>query len=130
MSGSLSSTVHEAPRRVLVVDDNEDAADLLCSHLTASGVEASAAYDAQSAWDTATKLRPDTVLLDIELPDEAGDVLARRLRSAGLARSIVAMTGHSGAAARDAVQRGGFDGYLRKPCPLRDVDALLGIGSV
>ncbi len=120
--------VSAAPTRsVLIVDDNEDVADLLSDYLSRAGVEVGTAYDAAGAWTKATKLRPEIVLLDLELPDERGDVLARRLREAGLARSIVAMTGHSRAFVDESFESGAFDGYLQKPCPLDQIDALLGI---
>lgn len=115
-------------RRVLVVDDNEDAAELLTEHLREAGIDATAAYDAKSAWASAEQTHPDLVLVDIELPDEAGDALARRLRDAGLARAIVALSGHRGRHAHEIVERGGFDAYLPKPCPLRDIDSLVGVG--
>jgi hypothetical protein len=53
-------------RRVLVVDDNEDVADLLCDYLSSRGLEATSAHDARSALRTADTLRPDMVLLDID----------------------------------------------------------------
>jgi two-component system, OmpR family, response regulator len=114
---------------VLVVDDNADMADLLCEYLRSRGIEARSAYDAEGALEAAADLHPDLVLLDIELPDESGDVVARRLRKAGITRAILAMTGHTGSFAQRIVERGGFDGYVPKPCPLREIDALVGLGA-
>src|SRR5690606_31258054 len=70
-----------SPRRVLVVDDNVDAADSLRFVLELQGHDARVTYDAESALAAAGQLAPDFVLLDIGLPDIDGYETARRIRA-------------------------------------------------
>src|SRR5690606_1594565 len=71
------------PLRVLVVDDNRDAADCLVDLLLATGYQAEAAYDAPGALELAPRLRPQVAVVDIGLPLIDGYELARRLRERG-----------------------------------------------
>src|SRR5205814_3084476 len=84
-----------APRRVLVVDDNADAADSLAEYLATAGHEVRTAYAGQEALEAARAYRPEAVLLDIGLPGMDGYEVARRLRQEpGLERALlVALTG-------------------------------------
>jgi len=109
-------------RRVLVVDDNRDAADSLVALLALEGHEAMAAYDGHSAIRCAIEMRPDAVLLDIGLPDIGGDQVARQLRGRfGSRLRIVAISGWGQERDRLRALEAGCDAHLTKPA---DLDAL------
>jgi CheY-like chemotaxis protein len=104
-------------KRILVVDDNVDAATTLQLLLKSLGHEACAVYDGQQALSTAVSFRPDVVLLDIGMPGLDGYEVARRLRA--LRRSeplrIIAVTGWGQEADRTRSREAGFDVHLVKP---------------
>jgi signal transduction histidine kinase/ActR/RegA family two-component response regulator len=117
LPGDAERKTGAAPLRVLLVDDNVDAAHTLKLFLAAAGHEIEIAYCAADAIELAKVFRPDACLLDIGLPDFDGNELARRLRrmpqTAGSV--LVAMTGYGRQQDRDASQAAGFDHYLVKP---------------
>src|SRR5579859_5981126 len=84
------------PRRVLIVDDNEDAANSLAMVLKLGGHETASVYSSTAAIDAAKRFRPDVVLLDIGLPGMNGYELAQQLRELPGLRDIrlVAVTGY------------------------------------
>jgi CheY-like chemotaxis protein len=106
-----------ARRRVLVVDDNVDAAHSLARLLEAAGHDVSAVYDGLAALSQASQLRPDVILLDIGLPGLDGYEVARRLRSRPetAAALLVALTGYGQDEDRRRSQEAGFDHHLVKP---------------
>lgn len=110
-------------RRVLVVDDNVDAARSLAMLLTAWGHEASLAHDGPAALAEAARLAPDVVLLDIGLPRMDGYEVARRLRATpeGAGLLLIALTGYGQDEDRRRSREAGFDHHLVKPV---DTDAL------
>jgi CheY-like chemotaxis protein len=103
--------------RVLVVDDNEDAADSTAMLLSLDGFDAHSVHSAQEALDAAAILKPDVVLLDIGLPEMDGYDVARRLRalSDDTSPALIALTGYGQPADRDRALRAGFDKFLVKP---------------
>jgi signal transduction histidine kinase len=113
-------------RRVLVVDDNRDAADSLAMMLRLAGSRAIVAYHGADALDALSRELPDIMLLDIGLPGMSGyDVCraARSLPGGGTVR-IFALTGWGQPADREAARLAGFDGHLIKPA---DHDTLFSI---
>lgn len=110
-------------RRVLVVDDNADSANMLAMLLRLAGHDAQAAYDGTSALARAASFVPEVAFLDIHLPDMTGYDLARQLRQqpqfAGLL--LVAMTGFDDDEDRRQAREAGFDHHLAKPA---DPDAV------
>lgn len=116
-----------APRRVLVVDDNLDAAEGLAMLLALKGHEVSTAYDGQGAIERARDLAPDVVLLDIGLPRLDGFEVARRLREEHPARPmlLVALTGYGQERDRLRAREAGFDHHLLKPVRLEMLEQLL-----
>ncbi|MCU6501282.1 response regulator [Rugamonas sp. A1-17] len=110
--------------RVLVVDDNVDAAQTLQLLLDASGHEVLVAHTALAALEIAQRQAPELCLLDIGLPDVSGNELARGLRALPqTAKStLVAVTGYGSREDRDLANEAGFDHYFVKPV---DVEALL-----
>ncbi len=103
--------------RVLVVDDNVDAADTVTMLLQMSGHEVQAAYSSQTALETAVEYQPDFVLLDIGLPDMDGYEVARHLRQQPQTKDVwlIAMTGYGQDSDRQRAQETGFDHHLVKP---------------
>jgi signal transduction histidine kinase/ActR/RegA family two-component response regulator len=114
--------------RVLVVDDNRDAADSLVMLLRHSGAHAWAVYDGPAALATIARDRPDVVLLDLGMPGMDGYEIARRIRARpdGGAISLVALTGWNQELARARTHDAGFDGHLSKPAELDALLAVLG----
>ena len=115
-----------ASRRVLVVDDNADAAESLAMLLTFSGHETRQAHDGAEAVKTAEEFRPDVVLLDIGLPVMNGYEACRRLRQEPWGRSmlLVALTGWGQEEDREQSRDAGFDVHMVKPV---DHEALLDV---
>jgi CheY-like chemotaxis protein len=112
--------------RVLVVDDNEDAAQFLAIYLRMVGHEVRCALDGAQALAVAAELEPDAVVLDIGLPDMNGYEVARRLRATPRPpRLLVALTGWGAAEDRQLAREAGFDHHLTKPADPTRVQALL-----
>ncbi|HSN19359.1 MAG TPA: ATP-binding protein [Usitatibacter sp.] len=105
-----------APRRILVVDDNRDAADSLCMLLKSRGHEVRVAYDGLEAVGAAVTFQPEVVLLDIGLPKLSGYEAARRIREArGDRVLLMAVTGWGQEEDRRRAMEAGFDHHLTKP---------------
>jgi CheY-like chemotaxis protein len=104
-------------RRVLVVDDNVDAADSLALLLKLTGQEVRVAHDGPTALLVAEAFRPQVVLLDIGMPGMDGYEVARRLRGQPEGRSalVVALTGWGQDHDRRRSAEAGFDHHLVKP---------------
>jgi len=119
-----------AGQRILVVDDNRDAADTLAMLLDADGAQARAVYDGQAALDALAGLRPHTVLLDLGMPEMDGLEVARRIRAdpAWAGVRIVALTGWGQESDRERTRGAGFDFHLTKPVDLNVLHAWLGAG--
>ena len=115
------------PRRILVVDDNEDAANSLTMVLQLDGHEVECAYTAEAALDRAAHFRPDVALLDIGLPGMSGYELAQRLRELpDFARvHLVALTGYGQSEDKARAQASGFDSHLVKPAEFRALHEIL-----
>jgi CheY-like chemotaxis protein len=113
--------------RVMVVDDNVDAAQMLAALLEVQGHAVCVEYDAKGALERARRERPEVLLLDIGLPDMDGYELARRLRnlpeSAGA--TLVALTGYGQSQDRKEAEQAGFDHYLVKPADMEQVNDVL-----
>jgi len=111
-------------RRILIVDDHRDSAELMALVLTREGHETSIAYDAASALALAPRVRPDIAFLDIGLPDKDGFELLALLRELPeLAPTLfVAVTGYE-----DLVHSpsSGFDAHLAKPVDLAALESLV-----
>lgn len=103
--------------RVLVVDDNVDAAQSLALLLEGSGHDVQMAFDGPTALTVAFDYRPNVILLDIGLPGIDGFEVAKRLRQHPIFSSVVvvAMTGYGQVADKKRSQEAGFDHHLVKP---------------
>jgi CheY-like chemotaxis protein len=106
-----------APRKVLIVEDNDDARDMLHRALEFSGHEVREARDGTSGLALAAEAHPDVALIDIGLPDLDGYEGARRLRAApgGRRMGLIAITGYGQAEDQRRAYEAGFDAHLTKP---------------
>jgi two-component system CheB/CheR fusion protein len=113
--------------RVLVVDDNMDAAQSLALVLESWGCEVHLAYDGPGALETAAACRPEVVLLDIKMPRMDGYQVAEQLRrnEDGDGLTLVAMTGCGQDEDRDRALQAGFDYFMVKPVDPGDLKDLL-----
>jgi CheY-like chemotaxis protein len=105
------------PRRVLIVDDNEDGAELLDVALQAVGHTTRVAHNGTAALHAAGDFLPEIALIDIGLPVMDGYELATKLRAlfGAACPRLVAVTGYSQDSDRQRAREAGFDGYLAKP---------------
>ena len=112
---------------MLVVDDNEDSAEMLAKLLKRTGHDVRTAYSGPAALDVAAAHLPDAVLLDIGLPGINGYEVARRLRLLPHLKGvkIVAMTGYGQDTDRQLAREAGFDSHLTKPVDFVKVEELL-----
>jgi signal transduction histidine kinase/CheY-like chemotaxis protein len=112
-----------AARRVLVVEDNVDAAEVLSEFLAAAGHDVEVAHDGPTALEAAERRMPEVVLLDIGLPGMDGYETARRLRerAAGRAPVLIAVSGYGQEEDRRRSREAGIAHHLTKPV---DLDAL------
>lgn len=127
--GTLASTIHGL--RVLVVDDNEDAADMLAQALALKGHHIRVAHDGPSALRVAEDFQPAVAFLDIGLPVMDGYELARRLRTLhGMAQlRMIAVTGYAQDGDRHRSRAAGFETHLVKPVNLDTLETLLTVGK-
>ncbi len=114
-----------AGRRVLVVDDNRDAAELLAEGLRLQGHDVRVAYDGPGALEIAGGFEAEVALLDIGLPVMNGYELAHRLRERGLRCHLVAVTGYGQEADRIRAREHGFDAHVVKPVDLERIRELV-----
>jgi two-component system CheB/CheR fusion protein len=117
VNGSTPALEPQAKHRVLVVDDNVDAADSLAILVGLDGHEVVTAHDGFAALQTAQTFHPEIILLDIGLPRMDGYEVARRLRAQARGREFIlaAVTGYGHNEDRLRAQEAGFDHHLVKP---------------
>ncbi|NNG25586.1 hybrid sensor histidine kinase/response regulator [Telluria aromaticivorans] len=128
MAGVDSPAAVPAASRILVVDDNADAAEMLLMALELFGCEARAVHSATAALEMAREFAPDIALLDIGLPDLNGYELARRLRAleGGSRMTLIAATGWGQEKDRQRAFDAGFDHHLTKPIDFERLRSVLG----
>ena len=117
--------------RVLVVDDNEDAARMMVMMLENAGHQVRMAHTGLAALQVALEHRPTVMLLDIGLPELNGYEVAKRIRQhPALERSVlIAVTGYGQEADMQTSIRAGFDYHLVKPTDFRNVQQILAIAA-
>lgn len=116
-----------AGRRILIVDDNADAADTLAMALRLSDHSVKVVYEGRAALAEAEVMQPELILLDIGLPGMDGYQVARQLRENPRTRAItlVAVTGYGQPSDRQRAQEAGFDHHFVKPVDLDVLDSFL-----
>jgi signal transduction histidine kinase/ActR/RegA family two-component response regulator len=117
----------QRPRRILVVDDNEDSAESLAVMLRLAGHDVSTAHDGPSALESAQARAPEVILLDIGLPGMSGYDVARTLREqdGALKPLLIALTGYGQVEDRRRAQEAGFDLHFVKPLDLPRLERVL-----
>jgi len=110
------------PRKLLIVEDNQDNRELAIKVLKNKGYEIIEAVDGEEAIEKAISEKPDLILLDISLPKLDGYEVAKRLKSMEEFQEIpiVAFTAHAMKGDREKVIAGGFEGYISKPINVRE----------
>lgn len=111
--------------RVLIVDDNEAAANGLATLLRHVGNEVETAYLGADVADTVRTFNPAVIVLDIGLPDMTGYDVAEQLRTSGFKGRIIALTGYGQDEDKKKAEAAGFDHHLTKPVGLADLQAVL-----
>jgi CheY-like chemotaxis protein len=126
-ASSSDGTPGGETRRVLIVDDNTDAADSLAAVLRLRGHEVQTVNDGPASLDAAAAFRPEVVLLDIGLPGLNGYEVARRLRQDDATRQakLIAVTGYGQDEDRARSSEAGFDRHLVKPVEPGEILRLL-----
>jgi signal transduction histidine kinase/CheY-like chemotaxis protein len=114
-------------RRVLIVEDNEDAAETLREVLELARHEVAVAHDGATALELARRFRPEVVLCDIGLPSTDGYAVARAFRADPELRSahLVALTGYATPEDHLRAHEAGFDQHLAKPAPIEAIERIL-----
>ena len=119
-------TTHGESRRVVVVDDNEDARTTFADFVASLGHDVRSASNGPDALDLVREFRPTAVLLDIGLPGMDGYEVARRLRlEHGPGLLVVAVTGYGREEDRRKAREAGFDLHLTKPVNLSIIGVIL-----
>lgn len=113
--------------RILVVDDNQDGADLMAVLLRLQGHAVEVAHDGVSALKCAAAFDPDVVLLDIGLPGLNGYEVAKQLRDTSMQhpQCLIAMTGYGTDEDRRRTEEAGFDHHIVKPVEPAELNAVL-----
>jgi CheY-like chemotaxis protein len=117
-----------APKRILLVDDNRDAAHGMASLLERRGNEVVLAHDGAEAVKAAEHYRPNVILMDVGMPEMNGYDATRRIREQAWGRSIfiVALTGWGQESDRADSREAGCDAHLVKPVRLAQLEDVLG----
>jgi CheY-like chemotaxis protein/anti-sigma regulatory factor (Ser/Thr protein kinase) len=129
-SDSRPAPDREIPRRrILVVDDNQDAADTIALSLSSRGHDVQVAYDGTDALARAASFEPDTVLLDLGMPGLDGYTVAGEMRRQPWGRRtyLIALTGWGQLVDRQRTTAAGFDRHLVKP--VGDAELVQALGS-
>jgi two-component system, sensor histidine kinase len=113
--------------RILVVDDNRDAADSLAEVLRLFGHEVFVGHSGREALELGARERPEAIVLDIGMPDMTGYEVARRIRREAWGRGVflLAMTGWGQVDDKEQARASGFDQHLTKPVDPDQVELLL-----
>jgi CheY-like chemotaxis protein len=120
------------PLRILIIEDNVDAARTLAKLLMRYGHEVTTAYQGPAGLESARTLRPEVVLCDLGLPEMDGYEIARALRSDPATQSIrlIAVSGYGQEDDRRHSEEAGFDLHLTKPVDPTELQRLLAVLKV
>ncbi|WP_288381295.1 PAS domain S-box protein [uncultured Massilia sp.] len=126
-AAALAAQARDAGLRILIADDNVDAAHLLADLLEISGHAVSAVHDGREALEHITADRPDMAILDIGMPGLNGYEVARTIRATpGMDGTVlVALTGWGGELDRSRSKEAGFDAHLTKPASVDELERMI-----
>jgi PAS domain S-box-containing protein len=113
------------PLRVLVIDDNQDSADMSCLMLQIFGYTTEAVYSARKGIELVERTQPDAVCCDIGLPEMDGYEVARELRRRGYRGLLIAVSGYGQEEDKRLSREAGFDAHLVKPVEPEDLHQAL-----
>lgn len=118
---------HE-PLCILVIDDNQDAADVLGMLLRVLGHQVHIAHGGRAALERVELLHPDLIFLDLGMPHIDGYEVARHVRQDPrlTGTRLIAVTGYADQRRRELAAEAGFDDYLIKPTNVADLQAVIG----
>lgn len=125
--GAAVENLKPSSRRILIGEDNKDAADSLKIVLTRDGHSVRVAYDGKSTLRAAAEFQPEVILLDIGLPDIDGCEVARVLRQTMPHVVVIAISGWGQEEDRRRSREAGFDHHLVKPVRIADIRRLLAL---
>ncbi|MEL7559671.1 ATP-binding protein [Stutzerimonas chloritidismutans] len=127
-SRDLNESVTLNKRLVLVADDNQDIAETMAEILRLEGHEVHLAFDGIEAFERYLQLKPEVVVLDIGMPGQRGDEVARTIRAhpSGASVRLIAITGWGQPSDREQALEAGFDIHMTKPVDLSRLIALVG----
>lgn len=115
--------IENGGHRILIVDDNADAAELLAEKLRRAGYQVDLAFDGRSGLAVARERRCQVALVDLGLPDLDGFDVCRALKEGQPEVRVVALTGYSDSTSRERASQVGFERFLVKPLDPRQVAA-------
>lgn len=115
----------ETAQKVLVVDDNETAADALSQLLRLRGYEVEVAYSGESAFDKALVFQPQVAIVDIGMPIMDGYALAIKFHQEDLSCTYIALTGYGQTHDKQKALLAGFDYHLTKPAGIKEIESIL-----
>ena len=113
------------PKRILIVDDNVDAAAALAALIRKDEHTVAVAHSGATGLETARKFQPDVALIDLGMPGMNGFEVAERMRAAHQDVLLIAVSGYSGEENRRRAKAAKFDEYIVKPLDVRALRALL-----
>jgi DNA-binding response OmpR family regulator len=123
---AVSSSADALARpKILVVDDNVDAADMLGLVLNQAGYEVCIAFDGKGALEVAREKAPEMAILDIGLPEMSGYELAPLLRASIGQVPLIALSGYGQESDRERSRQAGFDAHLVKPVSPSELEATI-----
>ena len=115
------------PKKILIVDDNQDGRELVVKVLKTRGYQTIEAVDGEEALEKAVAERPDLILMDRSLPKIDGYEVTRRLKAQEEFKDvpIVALTAHAMRGDREKALEAGCEGYISKPINVRELPELI-----
>jgi two-component system cell cycle response regulator DivK len=115
------------PKKILIVDDNQDSRELVVKVLKNKGYKTIEAVDGEEALEKVVSERPDLILMDRSIPKIDGYEVTRRLKSQEEFKGIpiVALTAHAMKGDREKALEAGCDGYISKPINVRELPELI-----
>jgi len=117
----------DLPKKILIVDDNQDSRELVVKILKVRGYQTIEAVDGEEALEKAVAERPDLILMDRSLPKIDGYEVTRRLKGQEEFKDIpiVALTAHAMRGDREKALKAGCEGYISKPINVRELPELV-----
>lgn len=117
----------DLPKKILIVDDNQDSRELVVKVLKTRGYQTIEAVDGEEALEKAVTERPDLILMDRSLPKIDGYEVTRRLKGQEKFKDIpiVALTAHAMRGDREKALEAGCEGYISKPINVRELPGLI-----